>query len=131
MILDGELLEQMRRRHRAFRVIADTALKLGVRERIAKRFNALPNRIVDVGLAAADVLVQLGRDIARLCLHEIRIVRPRFDQRVLVCRINREDIDEDNRPFARLHLIRKGHFGIEFFELRHVICSFRCYVFLH
>ena len=74
VVRDSEFLEQMRRRHSAFRIIADPTLKLRVGESIAKCLHALPYRIVNVCSATADSLVKLGRDVSRLCLHKIRIM---------------------------------------------------------
>src|SRR5262245_46010288 len=74
VVRDSEFLEQVRRHHSAFRIIADPTVKFRVGESIAKRLHALPYRIVNVCAATTNSLVKLGRDVSRLCLHKICVV---------------------------------------------------------
>src|SRR5277367_5916232 len=78
-----------------------------------------PDRIVEVGRAFADRAVKLGRDEARLPLHERRVVPPRLEERLLVGLVERENVHEHDgsRIDAELTFDREG--GVQWLQMGH------------
>ncbi len=74
-----DLLEKMRRGDGGGRVSRDSRPEIRMRERRFESGGRLPNGMVQVGRTIAERAVKLGRDEARLTLHERRIVPPDFD----------------------------------------------------
>ena len=68
-------------------------------ESLAEVIDRPPNSIVHEQMAVANSAVELGRDKPWLFLHPVRVARPGLDQGVYVDRIDRQNIDEDDRRY--------------------------------
>ena len=73
----------------------------------------LPDGIVQIGRTIAERAVQLGRDEARLTLHERRVVLPSFEEVRLVRLIEREEVHENDRSGFNPKLAFDREVGVE------------------
>ena len=71
----------MRRGDRTGRVAPQCLLEIGRAERRPKMGYRLPQCVIHEHRAAGNALMQLGRDVARLPLHPVRVGLPCFQER--------------------------------------------------
>src|SRR5436305_1613228 len=88
-------------------------------ERSAKIRRRFPDCVVEIGRARADRAVQLDRNAAPLPLHELCIIGPGTEERLLVSPVEGKDVHQHDRRSVKLQLAFDGEGRIEWAHKGH------------
>ena len=90
-----------------------------MRERSPELCGRFPDGVVQIGRAVADRTVKLGRDEARLLLHERRIVLPGLEEGRLVRLVERENVHQHDGGGIERELTLDGEGRVQWSHQRH------------